>query len=75
MTGTISPGIVFSLASDELKTEFQSADLIPAKGMGHYESLSELSGQGKFFYCLMAKCKSVACSLGVPVNSYVAMLQ
>jgi len=74
-TGVASPGIVFSLASTQFKQEFASADLIFAKGMGHYESLSELPEQGKFFYCLMAKCKPVADSIGVPVNSYVAMLQ
>ncbi len=73
-TGVASPGVVFSLASEEFKREFESADLILAKGMGHYESLSELSRQGKFFYCLMAKCQPVADSLGVPLNSYVAML-
>jgi len=74
-TGIASPGIVFSLASTQFKQEFESADLIFAKGMGHYESLSELPKQEKFFYCLMAKCKPVADSLGVPMNSYVAMLQ
>jgi len=74
-TGIASPGIIFALASDEFKQEFESADLIFAKGMGHYEALSELPRQGKFFYCLMAKCKPVARSLGVPVNSYVAMLR
>jgi hypothetical protein len=75
ITGTASPGIVFTLASEQFKREFESADLILAKGMGHYESLSELPHEGKFFYCLMAKCKPVARSLGVPMNSYVAMLQ
>ena len=74
-TGIASPGIVFSLASAKFKREFESADLIFAKGMGHYEALSELSSEGKFFYCLKAKCKPVADSLGVPINSYVAMLQ
>jgi uncharacterized protein with ATP-grasp and redox domains len=74
-TGIASPGIIFSLASDEFRQEFESADLIFAKGMGHYEALSELPPVGKFFYCLMAKCKPVADSLGVPLNSYVAMLQ
>jgi uncharacterized protein with ATP-grasp and redox domains len=74
-TGIASPGIVFSLASAQFKREFESADLIFAKGMGHYEALSELPPQGKFFYCLMAKCQPVADSLGVPINSYVAMLQ
>jgi uncharacterized protein with ATP-grasp and redox domains len=74
-TGIASPGIVFSLASAQFKREFESADLIFAKGMGHYEALSELPPEGKFFYCLMAKCKPVADSLGVPINSYVAMIQ
>jgi hypothetical protein len=74
-TGIASPGIVFSLASAQFQQEFESADLIFAKGMGHYEALSELLPEGKFFYCLMAKCQPVADSLGVPINSYVAMLQ
>jgi len=74
-TGTATPGIIFSQASDEFKREFQSADLIFAKGMGYYESLSELPAQGKVFYCLMAKCQPVADSLKVPLNSYVALLR
>jgi uncharacterized protein with ATP-grasp and redox domains len=74
-TGIASPGIVFSLASAKFKQEFESADLVFAKGMGHYEALSELPPEGRFFYCLKAKCKPVASSLGVPINSYVAMLQ
>jgi uncharacterized protein with ATP-grasp and redox domains len=74
-TGIASPGIVFSLASAQFKRGFESADLIFAKGMGHYEALSELPPGGNIFYCLKAKCKPVADSLGVPINSYVAMLQ
>jgi uncharacterized protein with ATP-grasp and redox domains len=74
-TGVASPGIVFSLASAQFKREFESADLVFAKGMGHYEALSELSPEGRFFYCLKAKCQPVADSLGVPIDSYVAMLQ
>jgi uncharacterized protein with ATP-grasp and redox domains len=74
-TGVASPGVVFSLASTQFKLEFESADLVFAKGMGHYEALSELSPEGRFFYCLRAKCQPVANSLGVPIDSYVAMLQ
>jgi uncharacterized protein with ATP-grasp and redox domains len=74
-TGIASPGIVFSSVSAQFKREFESADLILSKGMGHYEALSELSPEGRFFYCLKAKCQPVADSLGVPINSYVAMLQ
>ena len=73
-TGVASPGIILSLASTEFMQEFASADLIFAKGMGYYESLSELPREGKFCYCLKAKCKPVADSLGAPVNSYIAML-
>jgi uncharacterized protein with ATP-grasp and redox domains len=74
-TGVASPGIVFSLASAQFKREFESADLVFAKGMGNYEGLSELPPRGKFFYCLKAKCQPVADSLGVPLNSYVAILR
>ncbi len=70
-----SPGIVFPLASAQFKREFESADFVFAKGMGHYEALSEFSTEGRFFYCLRAKCQPVADSLRVPLNSYVAMLQ
>jgi uncharacterized protein with ATP-grasp and redox domains len=74
-TGTATPGIDFSLASDEFKREFAAADLIFAKGMGYYESLSELEQDGNIFYCLIAKCQPVADSLGVPLYSFVAMLR
>jgi uncharacterized protein with ATP-grasp and redox domains len=74
-TGTATPGIDFSLASPEFIREFSSADLIFAKGMGYYESLSELPAEGRIFYCLRAKCQPVADSLKVPLNSYVAMLR
>lgn len=74
-TGTATPGIIFSLASTRFKREFEFADLIFAKGMGYYESLTELPAEGRVFYCLKAKCQPVADSLNVPVNSFVAMLR
>ncbi len=74
-TGTATPGIDFSVASAQFKHEFAISDLIFAKGMGYYESLSELPAEGRIFYCLMAKCQPVADSLKVSLNSYVAMLR
>jgi uncharacterized protein with ATP-grasp and redox domains len=74
-TGVASPGVVFSLASAQFKREFESADIVFAKGMGHYEALSEFPPEGRFFCCLKAKCQPVADSLGVPMNSYVAILR
>jgi uncharacterized protein with ATP-grasp and redox domains len=56
-TGTATPGIDFSQASAEFKREFDSAGLIFAKGMGYYESLSELPEEDRVFYCFRAKCQ------------------
>lgn len=74
-TGTATPGVDLSQASAEFKDEFAAADLVLAKGMGYWESLSELPAEDRIFYCLKAKCRPVAESLGVPVGSYVAILR
>jgi uncharacterized protein with ATP-grasp and redox domains len=74
-TGTDTPGVDMAMASEEFKAEFEAADLVLAKGMGYWETLSELSPQGKVFYLLKAKCKPVADSLVVALNSYVALLR
>jgi hypothetical protein len=74
-TGTATPGVLLPLASAEFQREFEAADLILAKGMGYYEGLTELPGDGRVLHSLKAKCKPVADSLGVPLNSYVAMLR
>ena len=73
-TGTATPGVLFSLASDDFKKAFAAADFIFTKGIGYYETLNELAPHGKMFFCLKAKCGPVARSLGVPLNSYVAKL-
>ncbi len=74
-TGTATPGIDMAAASAEFKREFIDADLVLAKGMGYWESLSESPAEGRVLYCLKAKCQPVADSLGVPPGSYVARLR
>ncbi|NQT71875.1 MAG: DUF89 family protein [Chloroflexi bacterium] len=74
-TGTNTPGVIMEEASDEFKSDFAAADLVLAKGMGYWETLSELPAQGKVFYLLKAKCQPVANSIGVPFNSYVALMR
>jgi len=71
-TGTDTPGVDWDLASAEFKALFSQADLILAKGMGNYETLSELAFPRKVFYLLMAKCRPVSGALGVPLDSFVA---
>lgn len=73
-----APGVVGfypGLASPELRKKFERADLVVAKGMGHYETLTELSESKRFFFIVRAKCAPVARSLGVSVGDYVAMLR
>lgn len=74
-TGTDTPGVLMAMASAEFKDEFENSDLVIAKGMGYWETLSELPAEGKVFYLLKAKCQPVAKSLGVPLNSCVALLR
>jgi len=68
-------GTDMSLVSESFRSEFASADLVLAKGMGNWETLSELPPSGKVLHLLQAKCPPVARSLGVPLGSYVAMLR
>lgn len=74
-TGTDTPGVLMEMASDQFLNEFAAADFVLAKGMGYWETLSELPAKGKIFHLLKAKCEPVAKSLGVPLNSYVALLR
>jgi len=74
-TGTDTPGVDMVQASTEFKAAFKAADLVISKGMGYWETLSELPAEGKVFYLLKAKCQPVADSLNVALNSYVALLR
>lgn len=71
-TGNDAVGIEISTISKTLQRELQKCDLIIAKGMGYYETFTELPQfKGKIFHLLMAKCRPVAKSLGVKLNNYV----
>ncbi len=74
-TGLATPGVIFESASREFRREFGSADLVLAKGMGHWEGLTELPPMNKVLHCSMAKCSPVAASMGVLLNSFVAILR
>ncbi len=63
------------LVSQALRKRFQRADLVVAKGMGNYETLTELPQEGRFFYVIKAKCAPVARNLGISLGDYVALLQ
>ncbi|MBQ7701180.1 MAG: DUF89 family protein [Candidatus Methanomethylophilaceae archaeon] len=67
-TGMFAIGAVLSKAGDDLKEELAHADLLIAKGMANYESLSDQDAGIPKVFILRTKCRPVAESLGVPEN-------
>ena len=65
-TGLFAIGANLSKAGGDLKEELQKADLILAKGMANYESLSDQDAGIPKVFILRTKCEPVARSLGVP---------
>ncbi len=71
-TGAEMVGLDLSEAGEEFRALFYQADLVLAKGMGHFETLSKETHPGLCFL-LCAKCYPVAQALGVELNSYVVL--
>jgi uncharacterized protein with ATP-grasp and redox domains len=69
-TGALTVGLELAQTSLEFQDLFTKADLILAKGMGHFETLSHLPDP-RLFFLLQAKCPPVAANLGVAVGSFV----
>ncbi len=74
-TGTDHVGIILSETPEEFLDIFNTADLIIAKGMGYYESLSEEQLSTSIAYLFKIKCRSIAEELNMAINSNVAKLQ
>ena len=67
-TGVFAIGADLSKAGGDLKEELGRADLILAKGMANYESLSDQDAGIPKVFILRTKCEPVAKSLGVPAD-------
>ncbi|AEF95856.1 damage-control phosphatase ARMT1 family protein [Methanotorris igneus] len=74
-TGSDIIGIILEECSEEFLKEFESSDLIIAKGMGNYESLTEYEDKinKPIYYILKAKCVPVAENIGVNVGDNVLL--
>ncbi|WP_456418719.1 damage-control phosphatase ARMT1 family protein [Methanocaldococcus infernus] len=64
-TGSDIIGIILEECSEEFLKELDSSDIIIAKGMGNYESLTEYNIEKPIFFILKAKCNPVAQNIGV----------
>lgn len=71
-TGTDSPGLDLACASAGFREIMDQAHLILAKGMGHYETLTELVLPQPVFLIFQAKCNPVSQTAGLPRDSFAA---
>jgi uncharacterized protein with ATP-grasp and redox domains len=72
-TGCDYMGVPLPLCSPEFLDVFRSADVIIAKGMANFETLSAVDAN--IFFILKAKCDSVAQEIGVKKEGIVLMAQ
>ncbi len=68
-SGVQAPGTIRSLSSPDFREKFKKADLILAKGMGNYETLSEVDAP--IIFLLQVKCPVIARDIGASIGSTV----
>ncbi len=68
-SGLDAPGTLLDQVSEEFRKDFDSADLVIAKGQGNYESLNECGR--KIFFLTQIKCPVVAHDLKGRVGDWV----
>jgi uncharacterized protein with ATP-grasp and redox domains len=67
--GSEMPGTILSSCSDSFRQEFQSADVIIAKGQANFETLSQQSRP--IYFLLKIKCPVIGQNLGLAPGSCV----
>jgi hypothetical protein len=70
--GNDAPGTILPDCSEEFRSEFDSADVIIAKGQGNFESLTNTPSDTPLLMVFQAKC-SLVCSL-LGVEQYTPMM-
>jgi uncharacterized protein with ATP-grasp and redox domains len=74
-TGAPAIGVNLERNSEEFNKIFSSAELIVAKGMGNYESLTELEPSCPIVHIMRTKCNTVAEHVGVQRNKNVVLIR
>ncbi len=69
-SGARTVGLVLNEVSPQFLRLYSQAQIIIAKGMGHFETLSR-TRDPRLFFLLQAKCRPVAQALGVPRGTFV----
>lgn len=74
-TGAAAIGVNLERNSEDFKKLFMSAELIVAKGMGNFESLTEFEPSCPIVHIMRTKCNPVAEYVGVPKNKNVILIR
>jgi uncharacterized protein with ATP-grasp and redox domains len=74
-TGAAAIGVNLERNSEDFKNLFSSAELIVAKGMGNFESLTEFEPSCPTVHIMRTKCNPVAEYVGVPKNKNVVLIR
>ena len=74
-TGAPAIGVNLERNYAEFNKIFSSAELIVAKGMGNYESLTELEPSCPIVHIMRTKCNTVAEHVGVQRNKNVVLIR
>lgn len=69
--GSDAPATILADCSEEFRAHFEAADLIIAKGMGNFESLSEAPGDIAFLF--RAKCPAIAAVVDQPIGTHLVV--
>lgn len=68
-SGSVVPGTILSLCSENFRRTFDEADMIISKGQGNYETLSD--EKRPIYFLFMAKCPVIARDVGCNVGEII----
>ncbi len=73
-TGSDTVGFILDEISDNLKEALTTHDIIVAKGMANYETLTEFHHKTPIIHLLIAKCQTIAESLNIDRGQMAAFV-
>lgn len=71
-SGCKTPGFIYKNSSNKAQKLFDTADIVIAKGMGNFETMTEVEMR-TVYHLFKVKCNVVANYVGHPLGSYMAL--
>ncbi len=71
-SGMRTPGFILADAADDIAQAFLNADIVIAKGMGNFETMTEIS-QRTVYHLFKVKCQVVSSYVGEPIGTFMAL--